>query len=87
MSTSVTVRAGTDIRFTSYRVRIPGYQDRQGNPEERQIALVFRKGESVALQRAAIEAAVKQYIKDHPTVQPTTPKVSSTILNITEVPE
>ena len=67
---SITVRPGTDTRYPSYRVTIHDQPDKDGSTD-REIALVFRKGEPAFKQREAIDRAVKDYRRSRPQLHPT----------------
>ena len=67
----IDVCPGTDTRYPSVRVKID-----PDNPEKyssRQIALVFRHGESEAEMREAIDQAVSEYMDRQAVTAPETP--------------
>ena len=63
----VTVKQGTDKRWPSIRVVMDGYLAvGDVKTEQREIALVFKKGEAPDQMRQAAVDAAKAYVASHP---------------------
>lgn len=78
---SFTVREGTDTSFPSVRVTIDGYEDAEGNPTEREIALVFRNDQDADTITALIDSAVDEYVERSPRDNRGRARVPDRVLN------